>query len=192
MAHKGFQEYGNAFSYFFGRIAQNGIIRRANSVMKRARWGLLISRIIARVIKYASFIIAFIETSAVTVVIAATLIVTVPIAAVTMAFISLLSLYTVRKERAGIEKMFEGDSKIMFIFAERGFGGKRSAFTEGMARDFAKNGFNVFVVSRPVLKDCVTAQKIDENLWVLKLNSFYIIRRKYLKKADPSKLIFIS
>jgi len=192
MSHKGFQEYGNVFSFFFGKIRQNGLISRADKIMKRARWGLLISRLIARIIKYASVVIAFIETSAVTIVIATLLIVAIPIAAVTTGIVSLFSLISVSRRKEDLKRSLEGDGKIVFIYAQRGFDNKRHRFTSNMAKDLANSGYRVFVVSRPVFRDCLTVQKRSENLWIMKLNSFYIFKKRLMKNIDGSRLIYLS
>lgn len=81
----------------------------------------------------------------------------------------------------------------MFIYTERGYFDKRSQFLRGMAKDFEAQGYYVFVVSTSLFRDhFTTAKKIDDGLWVIKLNYFYNIKRKFLKNYDSSKLTYIS
>ena len=192
MDHRGFNEFGNIFSYSSDRIKRNGVFSRANTVMKHARRGFLITRIIARIIKYASAIIAFIETSAVTVVIATILVISIPIAALTTAAVSLFSSYRLKKMSGDIAEMFDGEKKVIFILSEHGYNTEKAAFMRAQAHSFVDEGYRVFVVSQPIFRDGTTARKIKDDLWVIKLNSFYIIKRRFLKDFDDSKLIFVS
>ena len=189
MFHKGFQDYKTIFGFYGDVIKRNGAFSRANRLMKYARSYMLISRLI----KYMSMIISFIETSAVLIILSSVLLVLVPVFLVTVGVFSLFSLIQFRTFGRELAPILNGSEKVMFIFSSRGWGSKRSSFLRGMSRDFKDQGYTVFVVSRPLFKDGVNAAaKIEDGLWMIKLNYFYIIKRKFLKNFDNTKLIYIS
>jgi len=189
MGHKGFQEYGNIFSYFIDLVKTNGVFTRANKIMKYTRRYFFISRII----KYMSLIITFIETSAILVVISTVILVSIPVTLVSLGIVSLFEKRHHKKYDVDIEHMINHHDKIMFIYASRGFYSKKSSFLRGMSKDFADQGYMVFVVSNSLLNDRFsTARKIDDSVTLIKLNYFYHIKKKFLNDIDKSRLTFIS
>ena len=189
MSHKGFQDYGNIFSFYGDRLKHNGVFNTANRIMKYARRYLLISRII----KYMSLIIAFIETSAVLVLLSTVMLVSVPIMLVSATVLSLISLIQYRDFSKIAAPQIENSEKVVFIDAQRGFNNKKSRFLQGMTADLAKGGYLVFIISHSTLRDGINAVKqIGDSRWVIKLSCFYLLKRRVLKNTDDSKMVYIS
>ena len=189
MNHKGFQDYGNIFTFFTDRIKSNGVFSRAGRLVKYTRRYFFFSRLI----KYMSTVIAFIETSATLVILSTVLLVSIPVTFLILGAGWLVGLYHNRKFDPTAERMLEGDGKVMFIFSARGFNSKKSGFLRGMAADFANDGYTVFVVSdAPFCDRFITASEKSDSLCVIKLNYFYRMKKKYLSMLDQSRLTYIS
>ncbi len=189
MEHKGFQEYKSVFGFYADSIKANSLFSRANKLMKYARGYFIISRII----KYMSIVISFIETSAALIAISAILLVLIPVFFAAAAVFSLFYLIQYRNFSRELAPALNDSEKVMFIYSGSGWTSKKSAFLRGMARDFKKEGYTVFVVSRPVLKGGINpVVKEEEGLWIIKLNCYYIAKRKLLKDVDKSKLTYLS
>ena len=189
MNHKEFQDYGNIFSFATDKIKSNGVFARANRLMKYTRRYFFISRLI----KYMSTIIAFIETSATLVVLSTVLLISIPVTCLILAVVSLWGFYRYRSFNPRMGELISKSQKIMFIYAPHGYGSKKAAFMRGMARDFTKRGYTVFIVSNSLLTDRFSAaRQVGERLWILKLNYFYTVKKKFLTDAPDSNLVFVS
>ena len=188
MFHKGFQDYGNIFTFYTDALRHNVLFTRANKLMRYARGYFLISKLI----KYTSVAVAFVETSATLIVISSVLLALIPLFILTAAVLTVVSLSQFKRYDGELEPIFAKGGNIMFIYTGRGYSNKRAAFLRGMANGFADGGYTVFVVSRPIFRDGTGGtKKIRDGLWVVKLNYFYIMKRRFLKGADKSKMTFI-
>lgn len=189
MRAKNFQEYRGIFSYLNDRIRQNGVFNAAGKVIKYARRYF----IIARIIRYTSFIVAIIETSAILLILSAILLLSIPTILIYTA-ITMLSGSGKRKEyNLKLSPLFDGTRNIMFIYTEHGYYNRKSSFLRGMANDFKNRGYTVFVVSCAPFHDHFnTAKEIGEDLYVIKLGYFYYIKKRFLSKLDSTKQTYIS
>ncbi len=189
MQYKGFQEHRGIFGYLSDHVKRNGVFMTANKVVKYARRYIFISRII----KYMSLIIAIIETSAILVALTVVLLAAIPIMLVVSGIVTIIGLHKRKECNRELKKLFAKDKELMFIYTEHGYNDKHSKFLRGMAKDFKEQGYAVFVVSSSVFRDrFTTGKKIEEDLWVIKLNYFYSIKKRFIKNYDNDKLTYIS
>lgn len=189
MHQKGFQEYKGIISYLGDRIRQNGVFSAVSRILKYARRYFFITRII----KYLSFIIAIVETSAIMIILAAILVIVIPIMLILTGIAALIGIRKRKEFNVILSPLFDGKRNIMFIYTEQGYYNKKSTFLRGMARDFKERGYAVFVVSsNPIHDRFTTATEIDDGLYIIKLGYFYGIKKRFLKNFDTSKLTYIS
>lgn len=155
---------------------------------KHARRYLFISRLI----KYASLVIAFIETSATLIVVATGFLIAIPVALLSVGITALLSLAKYKKINPVISKELEEAEKIIFIEAKKGYNRKKAAYLNHMAKCFKDEGYTVIIVSRSFRTDkMLSAKKTEDGIWIAMLNYYYVIKRKFLAdKTDKITYIY--
>lgn len=183
-----FNHSSNIFAYWYAHIKSNGIWSFLTRASRYVRRYLFISRLI----KYASLIIAVIETSATLVLVATAFVAAIPLAVISFSFTALLSALKYKKINPMIKAELEKADKIIFIEAKKGYNRKKSAYLNRMAVCFKEEGYTVIIVSRSFFTDrMLSAKKTKEGVWVVMLNYFFVIKRKFLSQIDESKLIYI-
>ena len=168
----GYDKYKTLLSYRYGQLKENGLWNIAMRTVRYTRRYFLISRLI----RYASYIIAAVETSAVLIVVFSALLVLLPVALVIFGITVILSTSQYKK----YTKLISEDMthrKIVVIDAKKGYFG-RPAYLNNMARCFRNEGYTVLVISRSFKHDrFLAAKKAEDNIWVLKLNFFFILKK---------------
>ncbi len=178
---QGYNKFNNIFSYRYGQLKENGIWNMILRTTRYARHYLFFSRLI----KYTAAIVAFIETSATLVVIATGFIIAIPIFALSIAVTAILSISKYKKYDPLLSKDIKNAQKIIFIDAPKGYFRKPSAYLNRMANSFRDEGYTVIVVSHSVFNDRFLAAKNPENnIWVIKLNYYFSIKKKFLKDKE--------
>ena len=173
MIYVGYDKYTSLLSYRLGQLKENGLWNIAMRAVRYTRRYFLISRLI----RYASYIIAALETSAVLLVIFSVLLVLLPIALIIFGITVILSTSQYKKYTKLISEDMT-DAKTVVIDAKKGYFGRR-AYLNNMARCFRTEGYTVLVISRSFKHDrFLVARKADDNIWVLKLNYFFILKKK--------------
>lgn len=175
----GYDKYRSLLSYRYGQLKENGLWNIAVRTVRYTRRYFLISRLI----RYASYIIAAIETSAVLIVVFSALLILLPIALVLFGITVVLSTSQYKKYNGLIAGELKG-KKIVVIDAKKGYFRKKQAYLNNMARCFRDEGYTVLVISHSFACDrFLVAKKAEDNIWVLKLNYFFILK-KQLKTDD--------
>ncbi len=173
-----YDKYKSLLSYGYGQLKKNGLWNLATRTIRYARRYFFISRLI----RYASYIIAAIETSAVLLVLFSALIVLLPLALILLGITAALSTSQYKKYNDLIVSDI-ADRGVVIIDAKKGYF-KRRAYLNNMARCFRNEGYTVLVISRSFKNDrFLVARKAEDNIWVLKLNYFFYLKKK-LKTDD--------
>lgn len=187
MKNNFYSRSGSIFSYWYNRIKNIGavtLILRAAKYIKRY---LLITRLI----KIAAVILAIIETSAVLILAATGVILMLPFLLAAFIITAISGKRGYGKYNPLIKAAIDKAEKIVFIEAKKGFFRKRHSYLRIMCQCFQNEGYTVFVVSGSLGYDrFLSARRIDEKIWVIKLNYYYHIKKKYLKNKDQ-KLTYI-
>ncbi|MBR5515618.1 MAG: hypothetical protein IKU52_05400 [Clostridia bacterium] len=182
-----FNKSNNVFSYWYSCVKTKGAWSIITRFAKYARRYLFISRMI----KYAALIIAFIETSATLVIAASVLIIAIPL--ILTGFVLTLIISSVKYKRTDpvISKELEEAQKIIFIEAPKGYNRKKSAYLNRMAECFNNEGYKVIVVSRSYRCDRILcAKRTESGIWVVMLNYYFVIKRKFLENKED-KITYI-
>ncbi len=175
----GYDKYKSLLSYRYGQLKENGLWNIAMRTVRYTRRYFLISRLI----RYASYIIAAIETSAVLIIVFSALLILLPIALVLFGITVALSTSQYKKYNRLISEDIK-NKKIVVIDAKKGYFRRKQAYLNNMARCFRDEGYTVFVISRSFTCDkFLVARKAEDNIWVLKLNYFFILKKR-LKTDD--------
>lgn len=177
----------NILSYWYSQIKTKGIWSFISKAAKHLRRFLFISRLI----RYATLVIAVIETSATLVLVATGFLIALPITIISLGVTAVIGMFAFRKYNPTIEKEINEAEKIVFIEAKKGFYRKKTAYLNRMALTFRNEGYTVFVVSHSFAADrFLSARKAGDHLWVIRLNYYYAIKKKFLKDIDD-KLTYI-
>ncbi|MBQ4561807.1 MAG: hypothetical protein IJA55_05750 [Clostridia bacterium] len=175
----GYDKYKTLLSYRYGQLKENGLWNIAMRTIRYTRRYFLISRLI----RYASYIIAAIETSAVLIIVFSALLILLPIALVLFGITVALSTSQYKKYNRLISEDIK-NKKIVVIDAKKGYFRRKQAYLNNMARCFRDEGYTVFVISRLFTADrFLVAKKAENNIWILKLNYFFILKKR-LKTDD--------
>lgn len=175
----GYDKYKSLLSYRLGQLKKNGLWNIAVRTVRYTRRYFLISRLI----RYASYIISAIEASAVLIVVFSALLILLPIALILFGITVVLSTSQYKKYNSLISDDIKS-RKIVMIDAKKGYFRKKQAYLNNMAKCFRNEGYSVLVISRSFSCDrFLVAKKAEDNIWVLKLNYFFILK-KHLKTDD--------
>ena len=175
----GYDKYRSLLSYRYGQLRKNGLWNIAVRTVRYTRRYFLISRLI----RYASYIIAAIETSAVLIVVFSALMILLPIALILFGITVVLSTSQYKKYNRLIYEDLK-DKRIVVIDAKKGYFRKKQTYLNNMSKCFRNEGYTVLVISRTFTCDrFLVAKKAEDNIWVLKLNYFFILK-KQLKTDD--------
>ncbi len=175
----GYDDYKSLLSYRLGQLKKNGLWNIAVRTVRYTRRYFLISRLI----RYASYIIAAIETSAVLIVVFSALVILLPIALILFGITVVLSTSQYKKYNRLIYEDLK-DKRIVVIDAKKGYFRKKQTYLNNMSKCFRNEGYTVLVISRTFTCDrFLVAKKAEDNIWVLKLNYFFILK-KQLKTDD--------
>ncbi len=170
----GYDKYKSLLSYRYGQLKENGLWNIAMRTIRYTRRYFLISRLI----RYASYIIAAIETSAVLLVVFSVLVILLPISLLLFGITVILSMSQYKKYNRLISDDIK-DRKIVVIDAKRGYFHKKQSYLKNMAKCFRNEGYTVLVVSHSFTRDkFLVAKKAEEKIWVLKLNYFFILKKQ--------------
>lgn len=178
----GYDKYKSLLSYRYGQLKKNGLWNIALRTVRYTRRYFLISRLI----RFVSYIIAAIETSAVLLVVLSALLVLLPVIIIIFGIIVIFST-TKYKKYSNLISEDTNNRKIVVIDAKKGYFG-RSAYLNNMAKCFKNEGYTVLVISRSFRNDrFLVTKKAENNIWVLKLNFFFILK----KKLNNDDIIYI-
>ena len=134
--------------------------------------------LISRILRYASYLIAAVETSAVLILVFSGLLMVLPFAAVGFTVTAVLSKVSSRKYNKIITDDLRYTHKTVVIDAKRGYFRRKEAYLNRMAHCFRDEGYTVIVVSHAHFTDrFLTAARADERIWVVKLNYFFSLKR---------------
>lgn len=177
----------NIFSYWYSQIKTKGIWGFITKAAKHVRRFFFISRLI----RYATLVIAVIETSATLVLVATGFVIAIPIALISLGITAIIGLFAFRKYNPIIKNVINDADKIVFIEAKKGFFRKKTAFLNRMAVTFRNEGYTVFIVSHSLTADRFpAARRAGDRIWVIRLNYYYVIKKKFLNDKDD-KLTYI-
>ncbi len=183
MIYVGYDKYRSLLSYRYGQLKKNGLWNIAVRAVRYARRYFLISRLI----RYASYIIAAVETSAVLLVILSALVILLPVALITFGITVILSTSKYKSYTALISEDIK-HRKVVVIDAKRGYFLKKQRYLNNMARCFRNEGYTVLVISHSFIHDrFLVAKKAQERIWVLKLNFFFVLK----KKLNTDDIVYI-
>ncbi|MBR4882070.1 MAG: hypothetical protein IKU19_09050 [Clostridia bacterium] len=172
----GYDKYRSLLSYRYGQLKENGLWNIAMRAVRYTRRYFLISRLI----RYASYIIAAIETSAVLIVVFTALVILLPIALLLFGITVVLSVSQYKKYNRLISEDIK-DRKLVIIDAKKGYFRKTEAYLNNMAKCFRNEGYTVLVISHSFVCDAfLVARKAEDNIWVLKLNYFFILKKQLM------------
>ncbi len=139
--------------------------------------------LISRLIRYTSYIIAAVETSAVLLVVLSALVILLPVALIFLGITVALSTSQYKRYTRLISEDIK-DQKIVVIDAKKGYFRKKQAYLNNMAKCFRNEGYTVLVISHCFTADrFLVARNAEEKIWVLKLNYFFILKKR-LKTDD--------
>lgn len=179
MIYVGYDKYKTLLSYRYGQLKENGLWNIAMRTIRYTRRYFLISRLI----RYASYVIAALETSAVLLVVFSALLVLLPVALIVFGVTVILSTSQYKKYNRAISEDIEGRRTVV-ITAKKGYFRPKQAYLNNMAKCFRNEGYTVLVISRSFKNDrFLVARKAEDKIWVLKLNYFFIIK-KHIKTED--------
>ena len=179
MIYVGYDKYKTLLSYRYGQLRKNGLWNIAMRTIRYTRRYFLISRLI----RYASYIIAAIETSAVLLITFSALIVLLPIILIGFGISVVLSISQYKKYNKLISKDI-ASKRIVIIDAKKGYFRQKQTYLNNMAECFHREGYTVLVISHSFLRDrFLVAKRAQEGIWVIKLN-YYFILKKQLKTDD--------
>ncbi len=172
----GYDKYKSLMSYRYGQLKENGLWNIAMRTVKYTRRYFLISRLI----RYASYIIAIIETSATLIVLFTALVIAIPILLISFLITALLSVSQCRRYNSKVYADIISADKIAVIDAKKGYYRKKQAYLNRMAKCFRDEGYTVFVVSHSFRNDrFLVARHEGERLWIIKLHYLFIIKKKF-------------
>lgn len=168
-----YNKYNSLLSYRYGQLKGNGLWNIAVRTVKYTRRYFLISRII----RYASYIIAAIETSAVLIITISALIILLPIALIALGITITAAASQYKRYNLKIKNDLK-DRKVIIIDAKKGYFGRKQSYLNNMARCFCNEGYTVLVISRSFRYDrFLVARKASDRIWVIKLNYFFILKK---------------
>ncbi|MBR6514355.1 MAG: hypothetical protein IKT46_05915 [Clostridia bacterium] len=169
----GYNNYRSLLSYRYGQLKENGLWNIAVHAVRYTRRYFFISRLI----RYASLVIAAVETSAVLIIVFSVLLAILPISLIFFGITALLSISRYKRYNELIPPEIN-QNKTVIIDAKRGYFG-RDAYLNNMAKCFRDEGYTVIVISRSFKRDrFLVAKKAEENIWVVKLNYFFILKKQ--------------
>lgn len=181
----GIEKHNNYISYRYGQLKETGLWNTLKRMIGYFRKYFLISRII----RYTAYIIAVIETSATLIIFASVLLITLPIGFILFGITSLIAVLRYKKQEPIISKEIAKAEKLIFINAPKGYNRKKPAYLNRMAKCFRNEGYMVFVISGSFISDTfITARKIEDGLWVIKLNYYFVMKKKLLSSGTENSI----
>ena len=165
------ESYSNYLSYKYSSLKSTSIWSTAKRILSYSRRSLFV----ARIFRYASAFIAFVETSAVFLVCGAILLLLIPLTLILTLFFSLLDRKSGRDINREIISRAEG-KRIVFLMAKDGFSQKRGSYFDNMALDLAKDDDRfIIVVSNSLFSR--TSLCLCDNLAVIRETNFFRLMR---------------
>ena len=175
--------YTNYLSYKYNTLKNTNVWNTAEKIYSYSRRSLFI----ARIFKYTSLFIAFIETSAVFLVFGAAILILIP---ATLALTLILSMLDSRSgkrlNKEIIPKLY--GKRIIFLIAKDGFSPSRHSYFDNMALDLSRNEARFVIIVSHSLRNCMPrgSRCIGENLAVIRETNFFRLM-KSIEASDIDK-----
>lgn len=168
------ERYGSYLKYKYNLIKSTDVWNTAERVFAYSRRSLFV----AKLFKYASVIVAFIETSAVFLICATVFAVVIPLTLVLALIFYIVDTVTAKKYNNLIIPKLE-DKKVIFMIAQKGYKKSRGTYFDRMVRDLAADGrYYVVVVTKSVRDGLfLTARFEEEDLTVIRESYFFRLKR---------------
>lgn len=168
------ERYTNYLSYKYNLLKNTNVWNTAEKIYSYSRRSFFI----AKIFRYSSAVIAFVETSAVFLVCGAALLLLIPLTLLlTLVFVIIDAQNGKRLNKLIVPKL--KGKRIIFLIAKNGFSIKRGAYFDNMAIDLAKNQDNfVIVVSRSLKSGGLYGLTLSsENLAVIRETNFFRLNK---------------
>lgn len=182
------EKYTSYLKYKYNTLKSTDVWNTAERVVSYSRTSLFI----ARLFKYASAIVAFIETSAVFLICATVLLFVIPATLLLALILMLIDMAGGKKFNEKILPRLK-NKKIIFLVAQAGFRENRGTYFDNMAKDFAKNENYFTVVVSKSLRDgkFLTAKFVGDNLVVIRETYFFRLKKAIIKSGISEKNLII-
>ncbi len=182
------ERYENYLKYKYNLIKSTDVWNVTGRIFAYSRRSLFI----ARLFKYASLIIAFIETSAVFLLTATVLLIIIPSALVLALILMIVDTIAGRKYNDKILSQIKG-KKILFLIAQKGYKKERGSYFDRLASDYAKDGRYYVIVISKSLRDglFLTARFNEERLVVIRETYFFRLKRALIKANIKNENVII-
>lgn len=169
-----FNKYDSMPAYCMGLLKSHGLWKLAIRMIRYTRRYFLISKLI----RYTSYIIAAIETSALLILVFSALLILAPIGLIVFGSTLILNRFGYKKLKDEILNDIY-NKKTVIIDAPKGYFRNKQAYLNNMARCFCNEGYSVLVISRSFTADrFFTAKKAANKIWVIKLSCFFMLKNK--------------
>lgn len=182
------ERYEDYFRYKYNMIKSTDLWDSAGRIIAYSRRSLFI----ARLFRYSSMIVAFIETSAVLVITASVLLFLLP---VTLALaIILMTVDSINAKKSNLAIFEKAQNKtILFFVAQDGYRANRNSYFDVMVRDFSMSEkYFVIVISKSLRDGLFITSQTAGNLTIIRETYFFRLKR-YLNKMkfDKKKMYII-
>lgn len=166
----------NLFSLYYKKMRSTTVWGLADRLIKYSRRFMLVTKII----KYATLIVAFIETSAMLIVAATILLIALPISLIAIAIAAIADRISSKHKLDELDLKLDRDE--IYVFFNVG------KFGEAYARKLAE-GAAVYIVASPLHKRFFTARP-DGDITYISKSFFMRLRRDYFDET-PGKMRYI-
>ncbi len=175
--------YESYFKYKYNSLKSTAVWSTAGRVFTYSRRSLLV----ARLLRYASIIIAFVETSAVFLLFSTILLIALPATLLIGLILIVVDAVSGKKNKDKVLSAVN-DKKILILIAHKGYRKNRSTYFDSMVREYAKDGrYCVIVVSKSLIDGpFLTAKFQSKNLIIIRESYFFRLKRA-INKAELYK-----
>ena len=181
------EKYENYFKYKYNLFKSTDLWDSTSRVLAYSRRSLFI----ARLFRYASMIVAFIETSAVLVITASVLLVLLPLTLALAIILIAIDSINAKKSNSEIYKKIQ-NKKVLFFVAQNGYRANRNTYFDKMVRDFSDNDdYCVIVVSKSLRDGLFITSKSDGKLTIIRETYFFRLRRFLYQKRKNKNQMYI-
>lgn len=176
-ANVAIEGYANYFKYKYNDIKSTDIYNRAERIFAYSRTSLFI----ARIFRYASVIIAIIETSAVFLLCATIVLIAVPVTVAAALILALFDLIGAKKFNEAIIPKLK-DKKIVFLISDKGYRSEKrgkNTYFDRMTRELAADPERFIIVVTKSIRNgrFLTAKFAADNIAVIRETYFFRLRR---------------
>jgi len=175
--------YESYFKYKYNSLKSTAVWSTAGRVFTYSRRSLFV----AKLLRYASIIIAFVETSAVFLLFSTILLIALPAMLLLGLILMIVDVISGKKNNDKILTAVR-DKKILILIAHKGYRKNRNTYFDSMVREYAKEGrYCVIVVSKSLVDGpFLTAKFHSKNLVMIRESYFFRFKRA-IKKANLYK-----